>query len=275
MAVRTQRAVDRGRPVAVLNIGNTRTMAAIVARGRVLHRWCHRTAQTPASWMAHVLDGCVEAGTGSLVIGSVVPAAGRAWQSAARRDGRLRVWIARPRLARQVVFDYPHPETLGADRLANIVAVARRGGPAVVVVDAGTATTFDVVLGHRYVGGVIAPGPAMFLEYLAERTALLPPLRAGRRQLASWGHDTASAMRIGAEAGFAGMVRSILERMCRRPALRFAQIVATGGAADVVVRAVPAARIDADLTLRGLALLAPDALDQGRRGRCVAQRRSP
>lgn len=252
-------------PVAVLNIGNTRTTAAIVAGGRVVRRWCRPTPRRDGVELARILARMVAAGARTLVVGSVVPAARRDWVRAVRRDGRLSVRIAASHLARGVRFDYPHPETLGADRLANIVAMARRGGPAVIVVDAGTATTFDAVIGDRYLGGVIAPGPAMFLEYLADRTAQLPRLRPGPGGEMALGRDTISAMRVGAEAGFAGMVDSILRRMRRAGGLRRARVVATGGAAAWVARAVRGARLDPDLTLRGLAKLA-ESVASCRRG---------
>ncbi len=252
-------ATDRSvgtQAVGVLNIGNTRTTAAVVTGGCVVRRWCCPTARREATAVASVLRRLWAAGARTLVIGSVVPAAARDWMRAARRDGRWPIVAAAPRLAADVKFDYPHPQTLGADRLANIVAVAHRGGPAVIVVDAGTATTFDAVIGDRYIGGVIAPGPAMFLEYLADRTAQLPRVRAARPVRAPLGFDTVSAMRVGAEAGFEGMVAGIVRRMREVAQLRRARVVATGGAAARVSRAVPGVKLDPDLTLRGLARLA-------------------
>ncbi|MCX7817599.1 MAG: type III pantothenate kinase [Kiritimatiellae bacterium] len=254
MKVARQRSV--GEPVAVLNIGNTHTTLALVVGGRVLRRWRQRTARREPAVLARAVGWLAVRGAKSIVVGSVVPAATRDWRRAIRLDGRLVALTASPALARHVRFDYPRPSTLGADRLANIAAIARRGGGAVIVVDAGTATTFDAVIGDRYIGGVIAPGPAMFYDYLAERTARLPHLRAGPAATGSVGDGTVSAIRIGAEAGFAGMVRAILCRMRGNGGLRRARVVATGGAAKLVVRAVPSARHDPDLTLRGLAALA-------------------
>lgn len=243
------------RPVGVLNIGNTYTTAAIVVGDLITRRWRQLTSSRTSSLLARVIGRLVAAGVDTLVIGSVVPAAGHDWRRAAHGDGRLRVLVAQPHLARHIIFQYPNPETLGADRLANIVAVAHRGRSAVIVIDAGTATTFDAVVGHRYLGGVIAPGPAMFYEYLADRTAQLPRLSPGETPNAKLGQDTVEAIQIGAEAGFAGMVRGIVERMRRAKGLRCARFVATGGAAQLVHRALRGASLDPDLTLRGLARL--------------------
>ena len=114
-----------------------------------------------------------------------------------------------------VGIDYPKPETIGADRLANAAAaVALYGSPAIVV-DFGTAVTFDVISpAGNYAGGVIAPGLGAMTDYLHNRTALLPRvnLREPRRAI---GRSTAEAMRSGAIHGYRGLIAEILRQILK------------------------------------------------------------
>ena len=156
-----------------------------------------------------------------------------------------------------ITIDYPKPESIGADRLANVVAVAELYGSPAIVVDFGTAATFDVVSeGCRYIGGVIAPGLESMTNFLYERTALLPKLslKEPRRVV---GKSTLEAMRAGAIFGYRGLVREILTRLKaeRFPRKKIA-IVATGGYARLVAKQVPeVAVIHPQLTLEGLRIV--------------------
>src|SRR3989442_6205956 len=109
-----------------------------------------------------------------------------------------------PKTVRGVGIDYPEPETIGRDRLANAVAVRHRFGAPAVVVDFGTAVTFDVVNAKgEYVGGIIAPGLSAMTEYLHEKTALLPNIKI-REIRTVIGKNTEQAMLIGAVHGYRG-----------------------------------------------------------------------
>src|SRR5438874_9685488 len=109
-----------------------------------------------------------------VVVSSVVPKKNRAISEAA---GKTRVLWLNSTVKLGVGIDYPAPETIGADRLANAAAVAALYGCPAIVVDFGTAVTFDIVSAHRnYIGGVIAPGLEAMTNFLYQRTALLPKL---------------------------------------------------------------------------------------------------
>jgi type III pantothenate kinase len=149
---------------------------------------------------------------------------------------------------------YPKPETIGQDRLANAVAVRSLYGAPSVVVDFGTAVTFDVVDDRGdYVGGVIAPGLSALTDYLHEKTALLPKIkiREPRRVV---GKSTEEAMLAGAVYGYRGLVREILGQLTSAVGGPL-PVVATGGYARLIARKMPEiTSVRPNLTLEGLRL---------------------
>lgn len=151
---------------------------------------------------------------------------------------------------------YPRPETIGADRLANAVALSHLYGAPGIVIDFGTAVTFDIVSADRhYIGGVIAPGLRLMTDYLHERTALLPKVELEEPTTAI-GQSTAGAIQAGAAIGYRGMIRGILEALKKELGGGPIQVVATGGDAGWIIAGmgedIP---VDADLTLHGLRLV--------------------
>jgi type III pantothenate kinase len=157
-----------------------------------------------------------------------------------------------------VGIDYPEPESIGADRLANAAAVAQLYGIPAVVVDFGTAVTFDIVSERRtYVGGVIAPGLEAMTSFLYQRTALLPRVSLKEPRHAV-GKSTIEAMRSGAVFGYRGLVREILVRIkAEQFARKRVRVVATGGYARLIAAGLPEIRvIRPHLTLEGLRIVA-------------------
>jgi type III pantothenate kinase len=190
----------------------------------------------------------------TVIISSVVPKKNKTIE---RGAGSARVLFLTPRLDLGVGIDYPQPRSIGADRLANAVAVAHLYGTPAIVVDFGTAVTFDVVSAKGdYVGGVIAPGLEAMTSYLYQRTALLPKvtLREPRRAI---GKTTRDAMMSGAVFGYRGLVREIIERLCAEnfPGMK-PRIVATGGYAQLIARKMPQIEaVHPNLTLEGLRIV--------------------
>lgn len=154
-------------------------------------------------------------------------------------------------------IDYPEPMTIGADRLANAVACVGYHGTPAVVVDFGTAVTFDVISdGGTYLGGVIAPGLDSLTEYLHSHTALLPRIVLSS-PVAAIGKSTEQAMQSGAVFGYCGMVREIVERV-RAEAFgaTLGLVLATGGDAQLIsnhIRLFDA--VVPELTLQGIELI--------------------
>jgi type III pantothenate kinase len=157
----------------------------------------------------------------------------------------------------------PRPTEVGADRLVNGVAVARLYGTPAIVVDFGTATTFDCISRDgAYIGGAIAPGLELGLEALASRAARLPRIELIEPQKAI-GTDTVSAMQSGIVLGYraltVGLLESIRSELSRAEKVDAAniQVVLTGGlSAAPWARTLPGVdAIDPELTLKGLAIL--------------------
>jgi type III pantothenate kinase len=190
-----------------------------------------------------------------LVVSSVVPTKNSAISNAAHDKAQV-LWLDW-KLKLGVAIDYPKPQSIGADRLANAAAVAELYGCPAIVVDFGTAVTFDVVSERgSYIGGVIAPGLEAMTNFLYERTALLPRLSLKEPHCAV-GKSTAEAMRSGAIFGYRGLVREILTRIkAEEFSRKRVAIVATGGYARLVVSQVPeVAVVHPHLTLEGLRIV--------------------
>lgn len=156
-----------------------------------------------------------------------------------------------------VGIDYPAPQTIGPDRLANAIAARHYFGAPAVVVDFGTAVTFDVVdRSGNYVGGIIAPGLSAMTSYLHEKTALLPAIEV-REINAVIGRNTREAMLIGAVHGYRGLIRGLLGELRRELKARRLPVVATGGCARLIASKMPEiTAVRPLLTLEGLRLAA-------------------
>lgn len=189
-------------------------------------------------------------------VASVVPMATSPALRALRRLCKTPPIVLSPSTLQGLAIDYPRPSSIGQDRLANALAAFTRFGAPVVVVDFGTAVTFDVVSpSGAYVGGVIAPGLAAMTDYLHEKTALLPRIRISEPR-SPIGRSTRHAMLVGAVHGYRGLVRQIvadLKSELRHPAL---PVVATGGYAALIARRLPEiSAVAPHLTLEGLRIL--------------------
>lgn len=191
-----------------------------------------------------------------VVVSSVVPVKDSVISSAARKKAKV-IWLDW-KLKLGVEIDYPKPGSIGADRLANAAAVAELYGFPAIVVDFGTAVTFDIVSDHRtYVGGVIAPGLEAMTNFLYQRTALLPRLSL-REPRSAVGKSTIEAMLSGAVFGYRGLVREILARIKEEQFPRKkVYVVATGGYARLIAGRLPEIGvIRPHLTLEGLRIVA-------------------
>ena len=242
----------RRAPYLLIDISNSFTKLAFATPGRLFRSRRIATPEFTAEFLRRILR---EKKPETIVISSVVPKRNQAIKSAAR--GCKLLWLT-AKVNLGIGVDYPAPETIGADRLANAAAVAKLYGYPAIVVDFGTAVTFDIVSENcRYIGGVIAPGLEAMTSFLYDRTALLPKLSLKEPRTAV-GKSTAGAMMAGAIYGYRGLVREILERIqAERFRRQRVKIVATGGYAQLIARQLPQIEsVHPNLTLEGLRIVA-------------------
>jgi type III pantothenate kinase len=236
----------------LVDISNSYTKLAFATKRRLAKPLRHPTNELTVTVLRRILRG---RSAKTIVVSSVVPQKNKVIAAAA---GSSRVLFLSPQLDLGVGIDYPAPRSIGADRLANAVAVAQLYGYPAIVVDFGTAVTFDVVsAGGDYVGGVIAPGLEAMTSFLYDRTALLPKLSL-REPVRAIGKTTRDAMMSGAVFGYRGLVREILIRVCLENFPRSKpRIVATGGYAQLIARRLPEIEaVHPNLTLEGLRIIA-------------------
>ena len=242
----------------VIDIGNTSTHVGLARGRRIVRQGRMTTREGREERKIRTLLRSVAAGhaVNDAVLCSVVPGLNPLWEKVlGKLCGRAPLVVGH-RLRLNFKVDYPQPETIGADRLADAAAAWARYQGAVIVADFGTALTFDVITGDgRYVGGVIAPGLPLMTEYMAERTALLPQIGLGGR-FGAIGRSTSEAMQIGSMVGYRGMVREILGHVKDGMKERRIRFCATGGYAGLALKGLNSpVEILPELTLDGLVLL--------------------
>jgi type III pantothenate kinase len=245
----------------LIDISNSFTKLAFASKTALFRSERVATDQFTASYLGRVLK---KRRIELVVVCSVVPKKNR---EVSRAAGKTKILWLNSRSKLGVGIDYPAPKTIGADRLANAAAVAFLYGWPAIVVDFGTAVTFDIISERKsYIGGVIAPGLEAMTNFLYQRTALLPKLslREPRRAL---GKSTIAAMRSGAIYGYRGLVREIITRIKveQFPRSRV-KVVATGGYARLIAAQLPEIHaIHRDLTLEGLRVVANLNAEAGRK----------
>jgi type III pantothenate kinase len=235
----------------LIDISNSYVKLAFATRERV-----GRSERVPTKQLSRAALQGFTAGRDveAVIVSSVVPAKNRV---VAQTFSRTRVLFIDARCDLGVGVDYPQPLTIGADRLANAAAVRELYGAPAIVVDFGTAVTFDVVSAEgNYVGGVIAPGLESMTSFLYQRTALLPKLTL-REPASAIGRSTKAAMMSGAVYGYRGLVREIITRIREESfPRRKVHVVATGGYAELIARNLPEiGAVHSGLTLEGLRLI--------------------
>ena len=252
----------------VVDVGNTSTAIGLWTLGRVT-RVVHVDGDAGAAMRAAEVR---LNGADALAYVSVVPKADAAWRRWAKSHAITLLPISHssllpPPSSFLLSFDYPHPETIGADRIADAVGAVSRYGAPILVMDFGTALTAAVVTKDCvWRGGVIAPGFPLMRDYLFERTAKLPRMKLGSGRAPKIGRSTEEAMRFGALVGYRGMVREIVATLKKNFKTDF-KLIATGGFAHWVLKDLDLdVTIDPTLTLYGAGLLgrAVLALKQGK-----------
>ena len=246
----------RNEMILLFDVGNTHTHIGLANWRAVI-----RQSNVPtASWFTGRAERLAARFVGRTSLAgaalcSVVPRATPRVCRVVRQHWQIAPMELTAKTVRGVGIDYPRPETIGPDRLANAVAVTHHFGAPAIVVDFGTAVTFDVV-NHEgnYAGGIIAPGLAAMTEYLHEKTALLPKIKI-REPKAVIGKNTEEAMLVGAVHGYRGLIRELLSELKRELKTARLPVIATGGYAELIAAQMPEiTAVDPLLTLEGLRL---------------------
>lgn len=247
----------------VIDAGNTNIVFAVHDGKRWAGIWRiatdpQRTSDEYAVWLLTLLTHAKLSPdlVASAVIGTVVPAALYHLRRLCREWFQVEPLIARASLDWGFDIRVDAPGDVGADRLLNALAGYHMLGRGMVIIDFGTATTFDVVAEDgAYLGGAIAPGINLSIEALHQAAARLPRIGIGRPQ-AVIGRGTVPAMQSGIYWGYVGLIEGLVTRIQREMETELA-VVATGGLAPLFSEGTEIFdRIEPDLTLDGLRLLA-------------------
>ena len=246
----------------VVDVGNTQTHFGMFRDSELVEHWRFATVREST---ADELGAALRALLGlrgmdmrdldASIVSSTVPQLAPEWEATARRYLGHETLIVGPGIKTGMALRYDNPREIGADRLVNAVAAYDRVRGACIVVDFGTAITYDPVSANgEYLGGIIAPGIEISMEALTERAAKLPKIDLGPpRQLI--GKTTVDAIRSGVIYGFAGQVDAIVARL-RAEMGEDTATIATGGLAGAIVPFTESIdEVDDLLTLTGLRLL--------------------
>lgn len=246
----------------VIDVGNTHTVLGIFSGERLMHHWRLSTSKdrtvdeygTLARNLFSIAGISFEKVHG-IAISSVVPPLNDTLEEMSKSYFQMEPLFVQPGVKTGMPILYENPHDVGADRIANAVAALNLFGTPALVIDFGTATTFDVISTKgEYLGGVIAPGPGISAEALFEKTARLP--RTGiKKPPKVIGKNTVHSIQSGLYYGYAslikGIVQVIMEEMEGDP-----EVIATGGIVDPFIKDMPFIKhFKPNLTLYGLKII--------------------
>lgn len=248
-----------------IDAGNTNLVFALVRGGEIVARWRiatdpRRTADEYAVWLHQLiaLGGFDAKAIEAVVIATVVPRALHNLQVLAEKYfGQTASIAGRAPLDWGIALDVVEPATVGADRVVNAIAAHDLHGGDLIVIDFGTATTFDLVdYSGAYKGGIIAPGINLSLDALVAAAAKLPRIAIEAPEGTSViGRTTEDQMVIGIYWGYVALIEGLVARM-KAEVGRPAKVIATGGLATLFERhSLVFDAVEPDLTIRGLAIM--------------------
>jgi type III pantothenate kinase len=247
----------------VIDVGNTNVVFAVFDGDKPVGQWristdARRTADEYGVWLTQVLEhsNIAPKSIKRAVVASVVPQALFDLRQLAKRYFNTELMVVGdPRIKTGIGVKIDNPREVGADRLVNAFAAWNKYKQALIVVDFGTATTFDVVTGEgNYAGGVIAPGVNLSLDALQKAAAKLPNVAIMRPEKVI-GTNTIGAMQSGIYYGYTGLVDGIVSRIKAEHGQPM-KVIATGGLASLFARSCPVIeQLEPDLTIHGLRAL--------------------
>jgi type III pantothenate kinase len=246
-----------------IDIGNTNIVLGVTKDDKILHHWRLRTEKEMTSDELGVLVSNLFNSAGleltavkGAIISCVVPPLLKTVEEFCERYFEINPMVVGPGLKTGMPIKYDNPKEVGADRVVNAVAAFEKYGTALVVVDFGTATTFDHISGEgAYLGGAIAPGVVISCEALFQHASKLPRVEIFMRPSSVIARDTISSMNAGIIYGYAGLVDGIVTRM-KKESPEELTVIATGGLAPLICEVSETIEhIEEFLTLQGLMLI--------------------
>jgi type III pantothenate kinase len=246
-----------------LDIGNTNIVLGIFQKKKLARSWRLKTdiGRTSDEYgillleLLHSARIAKEKITG-IVIGSVVPPLKPVFENVVHTYFNKKAFFVEPGIKTGMPIHYDNPQDVGADRIINSVAAMEKYGVPVIIVDFGTATTFDVVSEKgEYTGGLIAPGICISADALFTRTAKLPQVAIAKPPRII-GKNTIGSIQAGIFYGYLGLVEGIVKRIISELGIKKVRVVATGGLSGLIAsESILIDAVDADLTLEGLRIL--------------------
>jgi type III pantothenate kinase len=246
----------------VIDIGNTNIVFGIYRNGTLINHWrlstaLNKTVDEYAILVSSLIyfDKIKLADIKNAIISCVVPPLLFPFQRVCRKYIGVEPIVVEPGIKTGMPILYENPQEVGADRIVNAVAGYEKHKRALIIVDFGTATTFDYVTARgEYVGGAIAPGIMISLEALFERASKLPRVELSKPKEII-GKNTVNAMQAGIVYGYVSLVDGIVTRM-KESVHSTPYVIATGGLASLVFQESHSIdEVDELLTLKGLKLL--------------------
>jgi type III pantothenate kinase len=246
----------------VIDVGNTNTVLGLYDGDDLVHDWRIRTV------VDHTVDeyGMLiynlyknskvrPRAIKDIIISCVVPTMLNILEPLCKKYFNVKPIIVEPGIKTGMPILYDNPKEVGADRIVNAIAAYEKYGGDVIIVDFGTATTFDYVSKKgEYLGGCISPGIMIASEALFNKAAKLPRVEIGRPKSVI-GKDTVSSMQAGILFGYAGLVDGLVDRI-KSEVRSDPKVVATGGLARVIAAETKSINIvDEMLTLEGLRII--------------------
>jgi type III pantothenate kinase len=246
-----------------IDIGNTNVVLGVTDKERILQHWRIRTEKEVTPDELGILVGNLFQSVGlslndikDTIVSCVVPPLLNTIEEFSRRYFNIKPMIVGPGLKTGMPIHYDNPKEVGADRIVNAVGAYEKYRSALVVVDFGTATTFDYIEpGGAYIGGAIAPGVLISCEALFQKASKLPRVEIFVRPKSVIARDTISSMNVGIIYGYAGLVDGIVNRI-RKESGEELTVVATGGLAPLICDvSTTIDHVEEFLTLQGLMVI--------------------
>lgn len=248
--------------IIVVDIGNTHTVFGVYKKDKLVGKWrvvsaTHRTHDEYAAYVLSLMStqAVSAADINGAIIGSVVPQLTGVWVRVLKQVAGIDSLVLGPGMRTGLDIQYEDPREVGADRIANAVAGIARFGAPLIIVDFGTATTFDICLKPNiYLGGMIAPGVQLALEALTGRAARLPRVDLMPPESVI-GKNTVTAILSGTFYGNVALVDGLIRRAWDELDNETA-VVATGGLGEIMFsHSDLIGHYEPDLTLDGLRMI--------------------